>query len=192
MPCALLSVLLAGSVAACGGDSGAEGTSATSSSAATTSSAGTASSTSPGTGVSEEADVTVPPAARKHTEKGAEEFVRFFSEDVLAIAWTGPKSHLVSEFSAPACRTCSAMEAEAVRMVDEGSRYKSEPVSVRYVGAFEGAPDGMQAVRLLLDQHHVQVVDQEGEALRSQPRKRLAYDAIVQWAGGQWRIYEIG
>lgn len=133
----------------------------------------------------------LPPEATKHTEKGAEAFVKFYLEQVNT-AWTTPKADVLPPLSDSGCISCEAFEKEAKNLVAKGHRYASNPATYKSFRAFGGAPTGRQYVRVLGTQHQVDVVDAKGQVVSTDPKKPIAVNAMTVWEGGRWLLYDMG
>ena len=112
------SILLAG----CGGDAKPDpSSSSTTGSAPTTTTAAPTTSASPTT-ASPTTDPNIPAAARAHTPAGAEAFVRYFYRAAEHRLDPPARRDLVPALpSLPSCKTCTAFEKTANRLVKTGS-----------------------------------------------------------------------
>jgi hypothetical protein len=174
-----------------GGDDPPSTRTTTASSTSSTSSATTPPTATSSTATSATSSpVKLPPEATKHTEKGAEAFVKFYM-DQANTAWTTPDTTLLPPLSDTGCLSCKAIQETAVSLKKKGQRYAANPVTVTSVTAFGGAPKGQQYVRLLMDQHKVNVVDSTGKVVLTDPAKKLARTAGVVWKGGTWLMYDL-
>jgi hypothetical protein len=106
-------------------------------------------------------------------------------------AWTKPDTSLLPPLSDPGCLSCKAIQETAESLESKGQHNVSNPVTVTSVTAFSGAPKGQQYVRLLMDQHKVNVVDSKGRVVLTDPAKRLARTAGVVWKGDSWLMYDL-
>lgn len=178
-------------LAACtGGSDDPPTTSTKTSSAPSTTSKASSPSTSATTGPSSTATVAVPPEARAHTPAGAEAFVKYFMEEANR-SWVKPDVTVLKLLSDPGCISCKQIQDTASALAAKGHHYSANPVTVRTVAAYNGAPAGQQFVRLLMTQHKVDVVDSAGKVISTDPQVELARSAAVVWKGDSWLMYGI-
>jgi hypothetical protein len=189
--CLLAASLTVGgtALAGCSGDGDPPATSTTSSS--TSSSSSTTTTPSSTTTSTTTSPVKLPPEATKHTEKGAEAFVEFYLEQVNR-AWTTPKAGVLPQLSESECISCKSFEKEAKDLVAKGHRYASDPATYKSFTAFGGAPKGRQYVRVIGTQHRVNIVDDKGKVVSTDPQKPIAVNAMTIWNGGRWLLYDMG
>jgi hypothetical protein len=135
--------------------------------------------------------VDVPVAARQHSEAGAEAFVRFYI-DQLNIAWTTPRVGLLRGLSDPGCKSCSAFEGTASRLLAAGHHYAVAPVTVTSVSAYGGAPAQEQLLRATGTQNRADVVDQAGRTVSTDPLEPMKWDVLLAWEGARWRVLDLG
>jgi len=175
---ALASLLLAG----CGGDAKPDVSSSSSSaSSPTTTAPPTASPTT---------DPNIPVAARAHTPAGAEAFVRYFYYQ-LNVAWSTPKSGLVSVLSLPTCKTCANFEAEAKRSATKKERIIGESVVLDTVSTSDATNLAKLTVLAIGYQPKTVVVDTSGKTVETVQRERVRTLVTAQWGANGWLIAEI-
>ncbi|NHI20646.1 hypothetical protein H9L10_07410 [Phycicoccus endophyticus] len=148
-----------------------------------------ASSASPSPSPSESGP-DIPAAARKQTPAGAEAFVRYFFAQ-LESAWTTPESGLIAALSIDACHFCEVTEGTARYLVDHGQRYASDPVDVRDVRVFGGAPPGQQYLSLTMVQRRASIESLDGEVVKTDTYKELPRYATLRWANSRWVMLEV-
>lgn len=134
-------LIAAGALAGCSGAAGTSqgsatathelppatpGTSAASPTATSSASTSISSPTTAATTVTSAAAPAIPAAARAHTPEGAEAFARYFIDQVN-VAWTTPKTGLISALSLPTCKSCANLERGARDLETAKARY-SKPV----------------------------------------------------------------
>lgn len=131
---------------------------------------------------------TIPAAARAHTPEGAEAFTRYFIDQVN-VAWTTPKTGLISALSLPTCKSCASMEQTAGRLTGQGHRFAALPMTIQSVG-YEGDTDkGIAVVRIAGLQKAVDVVSQDGRVVSTQKQEPLQVrQVLLQEAPTGWRI----
>ena len=135
------------------------------------------------------ATVAIPPAARAHTEAGAEAFVKFFMDEVSS-SWTKPEAGLISPLGEPNCLACKSFEDTAKDLVSKSQRYESRPSTTVSADAADGGP--RQIVHLVLQQHEVNVVDSKGNTVLTDKKKRFAVNAELIWREERWWLYDMG
>jgi hypothetical protein len=135
--------------------------------------------------------VKLPPEATKHTEKGAEAFVKFYLDQVNA-SWMTPLAGVLLPLSDSGCISCKSFEKEAHDLVSKGHRYASAPATYTSFTAFGGAPEGRQYVRVLGTQNRVNIVDAKGNVVSTDPKKPIAVNAMTIWQGRRWLLYDMG
>ena len=153
-------------------------------SSATTSSTSSTTNSSPTT-----ATVDIPAAARAHTPKGAEAFVKFFLEQA-ALAWTRPDATLIMPLSDPGCLSCKDLQKTASELVTKGQRYRSSPISIQSVVAVGGFKDQTH-VHVQMTQKKVDVIDSQGAVVLTDPYQKLTRTVGLVWKGDSWRLYGI-
>ncbi|NNM45391.1 hypothetical protein HJG52_05140 [Knoellia sp. DB2414S] len=181
--------MLALGLGACNGGGDDPPTTSTSSSSSTsTTSTSTPSSTTTTSGTATLDPAKLPPEAQKHTPEGAAAFVEYYMEQVNE-AWTQPNSKLLPLLSDPECIACKNFNKTSAELERDGQKYDSNPVTVTRVTPLSQNADGVQLVRLYMDQHKVNVVDKAGKVVLTDPAKKLARTVGVQWMGASWRLY---
>jgi hypothetical protein len=172
----------------CSGDGDPPATSTSTSSTSSSSSMTTTPSTT--TTSATTSPVKLPPEATKHTEKGAEAFVRFYI-DQLNEAWTRPDSKRLPPLSDPDCIACKSLQETAVSLAQKREKYASNPVTVTKVVPVGKSPKGIQLVRLFMDQHKVNVLDSSGKVVLTDQAKELSRTVGVTWKGDSWLLFDM-
>ena len=161
----------------------------TTSRGSTTSSATSGSTSSTTSSSPTTATVDIPAAARAHTPKGAEAFVKFFMDEV-STAWTKPEAGRIAPLGEASCLSCKSFEDTAKGLVARSQRYASRPSTTLSADAIDGGP--RQVVHLLLQQHEVNVVDSAGKTVLTDKSKRFAVNAELTWREGRWWLFDMG
>ena len=190
---ALLGVVAVLVVGACSGDGDDPATPTTSSSSSSTTSGTT---TSPSTTSSTSATATIdpadlPPEAQKHTPEGAAAFAKYYMQQVNE-AWTAPDDAVLPSLSDPGCLSCKDLQETAEQLVRDKQHYTKSPVTVTKAAPLSANPDGVQLVRLFMDQHKVDVIDASGKVVLTDQAKKLARTVGLKWGGRSWLLYDIG
>ena len=190
---AATSVALATLGACTGSDPGpavttpASGSSSTSSAAATTTT--TSSAPSPTTS-GPDFPVGLPEAAKAHTAKGAEAFVKHFV-GVLNEAWTKPDPQLFDGV----CRleiskSCAAFKRTATELKQKGHRYDGDPASVSGIRALSMV-DHQQRVDFQGHQERRNVVDASGAVVMTDPREPSHLMFFLDWGDTGWVVSDV-
>ncbi len=196
-------LITAGALAGCSGAAGTSqgsatathelppatpGTSAASPTATSSASTSISSPTTAATTATSAAAPAIPAAARAHTPEGAEAFTRYFIDQVN-VAWTTPKTGLISALSLPTCKSCANLEQTAGRLADQGHRFAALPMTIQSV-VYEGDTDkGLAVVRIAGLQKAVDVVSQDGQIVSTQKQEPLQVrQVLLQEAPTGWRI----
>ena len=132
----------------------------------------------------------IPAAAREQTEAGAIAFAEYFVEQVN-IAWTEPRVGLVKSLSDAKCDFCSASEADAQLLVDNGQRYQTTPSELLEVEPIVGAPEGQQYLAIKLEQKSARIVDGSGAVVNSNKRQVADLYMALIWSDDRWSMLEI-
>ena len=156
-------------------------TSSTTTPPTATSSTATSATTSP---------VKLPPEATKHTEKGAEAFVKFFVEQTNQASMNADPS-IIPALSDDGCLSCQELQKVVVQLKQDKQHYAGRPTTIKSATAVSGAPFGQQFVRLVMVQNKVDVVDAAGKVVSTDPRAELARTASVTWKGDSWVMFGI-
>ncbi|WP_286960865.1 DUF6318 family protein [Arsenicicoccus sp. UBA7492] len=198
-------LITAGALAGCSGAAGtSQGTATathelppatpgTSAATPTSSSAATTSSTSPTTAApaaTSAAAPAIPAAARAHTPEGAEAFTRYFIDQVN-VAWTTPKTGLISALSLPTCKSCTGLEEGASELAGQRSRYTTPVIALRDVLATSD-PKGQTVVKATV----VESPSPVAQGRQTSPAKGQTVTTrrgfVLAFAGNAWRVSEIG
>lgn len=197
-------LIAAGALAGCSGAAGtSQGTTTathelppatpgTSAASPTSPPAATTSTTSPTTAAptaTSTAAPAIPAAARAHTPEGAEAFTRYFIDQVN-VAWTTPKTGLISALSLPTCKSCASLEAEAKSLQEQGARYEKATVSARSVQWGEDAKTKQTVVTaVVVDTPAALLGTPSSTAVGTPSSSPRAFELAK--VGGSWRVREI-
>ncbi|KGN36338.1 DUF6318 family protein [Knoellia subterranea] len=160
----------------------ATGTSPATGSASPSGSPSSSATTSPSASTA----VSIPAAARAHTDEGAIAFVRFFFETVNA-AHRAPDTTLLPPLSTNECKSCTSLQATALEYATKGHRAESAPTAPLSALRMRVAlPADPVMVEFTLTQNKTSVVDKAGNIVDSQERKQRSQIAVLVWKEGQW------
>lgn len=169
-----------------GGEPQAEGSSTTTSASASSTTTTTAPS-SPTTKPTPTASVSIPAAARAHTEGGAEAFARFFIE-VANHSQTSADSSRLRAISEPSCEGCDVYADLADEMRAKKQRTDVGALSVAGVLVRPGSTGDVVVMDLLLHEKASKVLDQNGSTVQSFGASKLTLRTTTAWRSDRWRI----
>ena len=132
----------------------------------------------------------IPAAARKQTPAGAEAFLAYYVERANA-SWTEPNDQILGPISTTKCEFCNGINETATYLVEHDERYRSDPIAIRKVEAFGGAPSGDQYLSFEFIQNAVDVVGRDGQVKRSDPSVVGRSYARLRWSAGGWKLFGI-
>lgn len=198
-------LIAAGALAGCSGAAGTSqgsatathelppatpGTSAASPTGTSSASTSISSPTTAATTATSAAASTIPAAARARTPEGAEAFTRYFIDQVN-VAWTTPKTGLISALSLPTCKSCASLEDRVKKLTAANQRYSTPPWSASSV-AYQGDTDDKRAVVEMSGmQRSAQVVGLDGRKVGEQPQEKSVRQFVLREAADGWRIDSI-
>lgn len=193
-PASLVTVPLAASMLLAGCSGGAQaGTSppsAKSSSPTTTSSApATAASAAP-TIAEPKTDPNIPAVARAHTPAGAQAFVRYFFKR-LNVAWTTPRTGILSPLCQPSAKSCAAYEKTATELTKEGRHFDENPVTVRSVRTLSAMNPNKYDVLAQVVQEPRRQIDRAGKTYGTERRRNLRIDFELLYTDQAWSATSI-
>jgi len=185
-------VLLAVAVGAGSLTAGCQGGSTSPSPSVSASHSGTASpSASSSASPSPSPSYSVPPEARTHDEAGAMAFVRFYIEQVNR-AWTTPDDKLLPPLIEPECKSCKAMQDNAVEYVSLKHRYATPAVEITNLVIAPGSPDGQQFLSFKYHQLAANVIDKDGTVISTKAESSGERRVLLTWKGDRWSVSGIG
>lgn len=132
----------------------------------------------------------IPAAARAHTPEGAEAFTRYFIDQVN-VAWTTPRTGLISALSLPTCKSCASLENDAQRLADADARVASPMLEVTETLPAEDKQTGTTVVVATVKETPTPTI-QDGATTQSTRKTtvtRRAFELSAQATG--WRVSEI-
>ena len=177
------SLLLAG----CGGDSKPQASTSSNIGSSPTNTAAPTTSTSPTSKASQATDPNIPAAARAHTPAGAEAFVRYYFER-LNVAWTVPRSGILSPLCQASAIACAGFEKDATRLTKEGHRYDGNPVTIKFIGTLNATNPNKFDVLANVVQEPRSEIDATGKAIVIDKRKDLRFHFVLLYIGRAWSV----
>lgn len=135
--------------------------------------------------------VSIPPEASVQTPEGAVAFVKFYFDQVNK-AWMTPDASLLPPLGEPACKSCTALQADALEFTTLARRYSSLPVEVLNVEGLAGAPLAQQLVSVRMRQLPADVVDKAGAVVETRTDETFDRKVLLGWREGRWWIVDIG
>lgn len=149
-----------------------------------TASAGTSSPGSP-------SPAPLPAAAREHTPKGAEAFVRHFLAEYNR-AVTTPAPGLLRPMSLPSCKTCAGLEDDVTALIKDGEKYLVAPVRIDAVTCVVCAPaEPTWIVDSWLFSRPAKIANSAGVVMQITESSSDLLDFSLQWKSGQWTVSRI-
>jgi hypothetical protein len=175
-------------IAGCNGGSDPGATPSRTNGTGTASSSTTSAATSTGkaTTPSGTATVTIPAAARAHTEDGAEAFAIFYTKE-MDRATTSANSKPLQVLALPSCVACTSI----IDLVDDyrksGQRQRQSSVRVKLAQAQRAAPNTV-VVDVLVDDLAHEVIAADGSVVSKSPAAKINFRHTVSWTASGWRI----
>lgn len=132
----------------------------------------------------------IPAAARAHTPEGAEAFTRYFIDQVN-VAWTTPRTGLISALSLPTCKSCAGLEDGARDLLDQESRYTTPVVALEDVLATSD-PKGQTVVKATVVETPSTVARRQQTSPAKGQKVTTRRGFVLASVGDAWRVSEIG
>ncbi|MEP7194172.1 MAG: DUF6318 family protein, partial [Actinomycetota bacterium] len=132
-------------------------------------------------------DPNIPAAARAHTPAGAEAFTRYFFER-LNVAWTVPRSGILSPLCQTSAIACTGFEKDATRLTREGHRYDGNPVTIKFIGTTNATSPSKYDVLANVVQEPRSEIDKSGNAVVIDKRKDLRFHFVLVYIGQAWSV----
>ncbi len=158
----------------------------------TATASGTSSGTDPTaspTGTAMPLPTDLPAAAREHSAAGAEAFVRFFFTQANR-AWSEPRAGLLPPLCLSSSKGCASLESMAASMAANRQRYDGNPISLAIVTAMGTGAATDLSVDVQGKQEARQVLNSEGQVVRSDTAKKIHFQIDLRWIGDGWRVVE--
>ncbi|WP_409483331.1 DUF6318 family protein [Arsenicicoccus dermatophilus] len=146
-----------------------------------------ASAASPARG---DATAGIPAAARAHTPEGAEAFVRYFV-DQINVAWTTPRTGLISSLSLSTCKSCANLEKSAADMAATSSHYAEPTLTLKNVEYGMDELTRQELVTADVTDTPQPYVTKGGSTQLARRKEIAARSFDVAWSRNSWRISEI-
>ena len=130
----------------------------------------------------------VPVGARKHTNAGASEFLRFYMAE-LNRTWKSPEDDSLASFSTPRCRTCVNFVETAHDLRAHGQRYAADAVTLGPTITLPGSTVSGVVIQAPLRQNRVNILARDGGVVRTTAEVRSLTEATLVWGPpGSWAI----
>jgi hypothetical protein len=187
-PAASLAVLLAASLllAGCGGTKPDASPSSPATPAASPSTAAAPAPTA-SPKATPKTDPNIPAAARAHTPAGAEAFTRYFINR-WNVAWTVPRSGILSPLCQTSALACTAFERTATRLSKEDHRYDGNPVTIKFIGVIDRTGRNQLGVLANLVQERRSEIDRSGKVLLTDKREDFQLHFQLLYTTRGWSV----
>ena len=194
-----LSVAGLAALAACGGNDSSSGLTPTSSTATSSSPSTTGSATPTSSSTTDKtstptatgARASVPEAATKKTDAGAEAFVLYYNEQINS-AYQKPSTEALRELSMPNCGFCDTLQNDVRALMRDGLHYDAPMLRTKVIGSEKGKFPDEVTVIVRMSEDRPRKVDASGK-VRSRHKGAAPFRLFqtVAWAEGGWRMAEI-
>lgn len=127
----------------------------------------------------------IPAAARKHTQSGSEAFAKYYIEQVNE-AFVKGASRPLEGLASPSCKVCAALESSARELQAKRRHHKGLSIEVKSAQA-NRYDSQVTTVVILIEQHRVPVVDEQGRQVDETSSDTGAFLATMQF-NNKWYI----
>jgi len=134
--------------------------------------------------------VSIPAEAMQQTPEGAVAFVKFYFDQVNK-AYMTPDAALIPPLGETECKSCEALQANAVEYVNLRHRYTTKSAELLNVAAVEGGAEGQQMVSFSLHQIQADLVDANGQVVTTTTDETYERKALLTWKEGRWSMLGI-
>ena len=172
-----------------GGEPQAEGSSTTTSASASSATTTTAPS-SPTTKPTPTASVSIPAAARAHTDEGAKAFAQFYMEE-LSEAYASLDLSTVRAFAAPACSGCQILFKSLQERKSRGERSAGRSFTAELAGIRPGSSQNLLEIDVAGTEESVDVIDGAGSVIRRTTAGKVTFRTVVQWDSNRWTMKDL-
>ncbi len=155
----------------------------------TNSSSSSSSTSRPVTSTTVAGDPNVPAAARVNTDAGAEEFVKYYVQQINR-ALSGPDSTLLPRISMDSCKTCASINGSAAQLALNGQRYVGVPIVVERLGLTSKNNDRQVFVGVYGNQPPSRIVDSHGKTVRTGTLRIIAFEFELKFTD-RWQTAAI-
>jgi hypothetical protein len=184
-----LGITLAAASTACTGGDDPPATRSTSSSGSSGSPRASATSPTTTTPSSTTRTVAVPPEATKHTEAGAKAFAKFYvaqADDALVTADSSKVKAVANE----SCKGCKVFIDWADELKRQGRHHANTSFTVSGQLVRPDSTDNRYVIDILIDEAGVDVVDQGGTRVASEPAQTATLRTTLSWSASTWSVTE--
>lgn len=130
----------------------------------------------------------IPPAARPNTRAGAQEFVKYYMNQVVA-AWSTANPKLLDGLWDSECEWCSGMVDTATEFQRLGDRYVGSPFNVQSVLFLEQA-QGFTVFLVIGEVPKAKVIKADGTTKRTIDRQPATLE-ITCWYKSHWQATRV-
>ncbi|MFC6241565.1 DUF6318 family protein [Knoellia sp. GCM10027112] len=156
------------------------GPSSSATTSATVSSSATTSPPSPTVAVS------IPAAARQHTEEGAKAFAEFYTLEMDRATVSADATRLKS-LSLPSCTACKGVTDVVEGYRSRGERQEKPSVVVDLVQVRSYSETGAW-IEVLVEEKAHRVVNRSGQVISTSQGTRINFRHKVTWVNGTWMV----
>ncbi|MFC7485461.1 DUF6318 family protein [Knoellia sp. CPCC 206453] len=135
--------------------------------------------------------VSVPAAARDHTEAGAIEFAKFYILEADR-AYVSVDTSTLADLAGPSCEGCQS----AIEGVDEfkvaGERQLRPSMTVLSTNALPNSTADVAQVQVQVRASEVDIENKAGKVVGSTEKGDTVYRLAVRWTDGHWTAADMG
>jgi hypothetical protein len=186
--CAFVLAVTVGAASGCSGAQGASGPSDAGTPASSTSSGPsvTPSATAAAT-LDDAAWARIPKAARAHTPQGAEAFARFYLEQFNR-SWVEADPEIIRPYALTSCSTCSNFVGTATWLQENGLHYDGHPTTVGASGWLPETTTNRAFIQIVNNQEARHIVDADGSVHDSIERTPALDEVELRWNDDAWSV----
>lgn len=130
----------------------------------------------------------IPPAARPNTKAGAQEFVRYYMDQIVA-SWSSANPKLLEGLWSSQCEWCSRISATAEEFQRLGDRYIGSPLDVKFVQFLDQEQD-FTVILVIGDIPKAKVVKADGSTRREINHKYVTFEVTCSFKG-HWQAMQV-
>jgi hypothetical protein len=186
--CVVMIAVTVGAASGCSGAQGASGQSDVGTPAPSVSSSPSATPSTMATATLDDAArARIPKAARAHTPQGAEAFARFYLEQVNQ-AWMVPDPELIRPYALESCKTCANYVETAQWLIDNHRHYANNPSTIGVSTVLPESTPNRVLVQVVNNQEKSEIVNADGTVHRTMPHVYAGSEVEVRWMTDSWAV----
>lgn len=136
-------------------------------------------------------EFVVPDAAKAHTQKGAENYLRHYY-DSMHLAYTTPKAGELKKLGTPDCLACSKMDADVAALAQKQHRLRYASTTVTELKIEPESLADQVLMTFVVTDSAGDEVDSGGNSVARVEQQSSRHTALVVWQGSGWKIKDIG